>query len=395
MTMSATTSNHAGLLIPLEMFRISQLAALLAEQLVGKARNILDAKLTLTRHPDAPILLVRIEGHVVGGDPAAFWRENADLAALASRMFPRQVILYYAEPGPAAERREGFVVTQHGQALAADDATADRMPPDATDLDWPVARLCQQLRVSMQELADGFPGGPRVEVKLVEPRVDDQALLMTLVGRDPADDDGAAPPAPAAGRAPGAPGAPGAPPKAAPPGAAGARAAVSKRANLEEDAKRRAKQQATQEAELARRAAEIGANLPFETDEHGIIVAPRAELSEPDILRPYIHAKLEGDLPSGLPKTLEGEYQGRRVDIVVRVEFLSEVFVENNPLTRATFESRAHSVEFGERKLLAIEVLGPRLGYGTLVSTGKRHVFVSRKLELPLPSRLVLDLLDG
>lgn len=385
--MSAMTSNHAGLLIPLEMFRISQLAALIAEQLVGKARNILDAKLTLTRHPDAPILLVRIEGHVVGGDPATFWRENADLAALVSRMFPRQVILYYAEPGPAEERREGFVVTQHGQALAADDATADRMPPGATDHDWPVARLCQQLRVSMQELADGFPGGPRVEVKLVEPRVDDQALLMKLVGRDE-DDDGTAA-APAAGRPPaGAKGAP------APAAAAAARAAASKRANLEEDAKRRAKQQAEQEAELARRAAEIGANLPFETDTHGIIVAPRAELSEPDILRPYIHAKLEGDLPSGLPKNLEGEYQGRRVDIAVRVEFLSEVFVENNPLTRTVFEARANPVEFEGRTLLTIEVLGPRLGYGTLVSTGKRHVFVSRKQDLPLPARLVLELLD-
>jgi hypothetical protein len=40
-----------------------------------------------------------------------------------------------------------------------------------------------------------------------------------------------------------------------------------------------------------------------------------------------------------------------------------------------------------------IEVLGPRLGYGTLVSSGERHIFVSRKLDLPLPEKLILDLI--
>lgn len=394
MMMSAKTSNHAGLLIPLDMFRISQLTALIAEQLVSKARNILDAKLILTRHLHSPILLVRIEGHVVGGDPAAFWRENADLAALASRIFPRQVILYYyAQPGLPATRREGFVVTQQGQALGADDATADRMPPDATELDWPLARLCQQLRISTQELAEGFPGGPSVDVQLVEPNIDDQLYLMKLLGRDGADESEADEASPAPGPRPAAMGR-AAPSTAAPRPAAGAPQAAPRRANLDEDAKRRAQKQATQVAEQARRAAEIRADLPYETDPHGVIVAPKADLSEPDILRPYIHSKLEGDLPPGLPKALEGEYQGRRVDIAVRVEFLSEVFVENNPLNRPLFESRAQPLRLEDRDLLQLEVLGPRLGYGTLVSSGKVHVFVSRKSDLPLPTRLILELLS-
>ena len=41
-------------------------------------------------------------------------------------------------------------------------------------------------------------------------------------------------------------------------------------------------------------------------------------------------------------------------------------------------------------------MLAPRLGYGTLISTGKApHVFVSRKLDLPLPEALVTELLGG
>jgi len=384
--MSAKILNHAGLLIPLDMFRISQLAALLAEQLISKARNILDAKLLLVRHPEAPILLVRIEGHVIGNDASGFWRENSELAAVASRLFPRQVILYYAESGTKAGRREGFVVTQQGQAIAADDATPDRMPPGAKEGDWPVGRLCQQLRVSMQALADGFPGGPRVEVQLVEPHVDDQALLLRLMGRDGGEEDIGDADAPAA------------PPPSQPAGRAPARGAAAapggaKRPSVEDDAKRRAKQQAAQDVEQARRAEEIRSDLPFEIDTHGIMVAPKAALSEPDMLRPYIQARLEGDLPAGLPHNLEGELQGRRVDVVVPVEFLSEVFVENNPLTRAVFESRAKPSKLGGRELLMLEVLGPRLGYGTLISTGKRHVFVSRKLDLPLPGELVAAML--
>lgn len=395
--MAEPTPKHAGLLIPLDMFRISQLAALFADQLVSKARNILDAKLVLTRHPDAPILLVRIEGHVVGDDPPAFWRENADLAALASRLFPRQVILYYAEPGPPSVRREGFAVAQQGQVVAADDATLERLPPDATEADWPVVRLCMQLRVSEQALAKGFPGGPSVEVSLVDTRVDDQALLLRLLGRDgegdlDEDEPAPPPPPPRPAAAPAARGRAAAGPPAG-AGAAPAAAAAKPRVNLEADAKRRAQLQADQEAKQQRRAAEIRAALPYAEDELGLVVAPRAELSEPNMLRPYIQASVAGDLPPGLPNELTDALQGRRIDLAVRVEFLSEVFVENTPLSRATFQARAQPVEIDGRTLQVLEVLGPRLGYGVLVSTGKTHVFVSRKFGMPLPFELLLGLL--
>src|SRR5690606_7206494 len=182
--------SYGGLLIPLDMFRLSQLAALFAEVLVSKARNILDARMVAARHPASPLLLIRIEGHVVGDDEAAFWRENADLAAIVSQALPRQVFMFYVQPGPRDVRREGFMVAQRGQVLAADDATADNIPADTPDSEWPVSRLCGQLRLSLDELARGFPDGPRVEVPLAEPNIDDQAALMTLVGREPADAEG-------------------------------------------------------------------------------------------------------------------------------------------------------------------------------------------------------------
>jgi hypothetical protein len=40
-------------------------------------------------------------------------------------------------------------------------------------------------------------------------------------------------------------------------------------------------------------------------------------------------------------------------------------------------------------------VLAPRVGYGTLVTDGKKHVFVSRKPDSKLPVEVVLRLLDG
>lgn len=375
--MSITPDKHAGLLIPLDMFRISQLAAAFAEVLVGKARNILDAKLVISRHPDAPILSVRITGHVVGDDPPTFWRENPELVALASRIFPRQVILYFADHSSPTTRREGFMVAQQGQLIGQDDASADQMPPGATEADWPVSRLCQQLRVPFDDLAAGFPDGPQVDVSLVEPTVDDQALLMTLIGQPPDGDEGPLDePQPGSGSGP--------EPQQAP-----------KKPTVAEDTKRRAKQQAEQEAQQQQRAAEVSTALPFARDELGIVVAPNAELSEPDILRPYIVPKIDGDLPDGLPRDLTQSLQGSRIDIVVPVEFMSEVFIENSPLSRPTFEQLAQNVDLGGQTVRAIEVLGPRLGYGTLLSMGKKRIFISRKRDLPLPAAFILERLNA
>ena len=111
-----STSSHGGLLFPLDMFRPTMLAAALAENLLSKARNIIDAKLVLARSPNSPVVLARIEGSVIGDDAAAFWKEYADLAMFASQVLPRQVFLYYATGG--LERREGFIVAQRGQPIA-------------------------------------------------------------------------------------------------------------------------------------------------------------------------------------------------------------------------------------------------------------------------------------
>ena len=372
------SGKHAGLLVPFEMFRISQLAAIFAELLVSKARNILDAELVVTRHPSAPILLLQIEGSIVGDDPPEFWRENADLVSLASRAFPRQVIMYYVEPPP--ERREGFMVAQQGQVLAADDATHDRMPAGATEADWPVARLCQQLRIPANDLETRFPGGPSVRAKLVEPgQVDDQALLMTLAGRDAGTTE-AAP-------APGAQATATAPQQAAP---------ANRRGNIEEDTKRREKERQAEEAEQARREEEVRSGLRYTIDEIGLVAAPKAELSEPEILVTFVVPKVAGDVPEGVPQKLADQLQGKRIDVAVKVDFLSEVFVENTPLSRPTFEERSTEATVGGRSVRVMEVLGPRLGYGTLISTGKApHVFVSRKIGSALPEQLVLELLGS
>src|SRR5690606_3034900 len=79
-------------------------------------------------------------------------------------------------------RREGFLVAQRGQALAADDS--DR---DASGQHWPVTRLVDQLRITVADLAEGFPGGPRIQLSLMEPTGNDQSLLMTLIGQPGAD----------------------------------------------------------------------------------------------------------------------------------------------------------------------------------------------------------------
>lgn len=385
---------HAGLLVPLDMFRITQLASIFGELLVGKARNVLDAKLVVTRHPEAPLFLMRITGSVADENPAAFWRENADLVQMASRAFPRQVIMYYADPGKTPDdRREGFIVAQQGQVVAGDDAGTDRMPADAPDSEWPLGKLCQQLRIQTAELTGGFAGGPEVSVKLLEPVADDQALLQELFAKEmaaqAAAEAGDAPPPgqePAAAPGQPAPGEP-APAPAAPPKPSAAELAA-------EDTKRRAREAAEEVAAAAARAAEIQSGLRTAQDDLGITVAPDAELSEPDQLQPFIVGKLDGDVPEGVPRELTEALQGKRIDVAVKVDFLSEVFIESTPLSKPQFLEISTERTMAGKAVRVAEVLGPRLGYGSLISTGSApHVFVSRKPDQELPEALIVELL--
>lgn len=384
-TSTPLPTKHGGILIPLDPFRISHLAAVTAELLVSKARNINDAKLVLTRHPQTQLVLGRIVGKVVGDDPTAFWRENADIVVAMSQVLPRQCFMYYVQTAPPQERREAFLIAQRGQVLAADEGTADRQTPGAEH--WPVAKLCEQLRLSIDDLARGFAGGPSVEVELIEPGVDDQALLMVLAGQPPAAGEVAAEgAAPAGGDAKVGGGAPGRPAAAAAP--------AKPKLSVTDDLKRRESERAAEQAEQQRRAAEVKSEVPYVVDELGIVARPRAELSEPDLLAPFIVSRIVGDLPPGLPRAMADALQDKRCDVALLVEFLSEVFVETAPLSRAMLEERAEVRTIGGRELKVLEVLAPRLGYGTLVTTGKApYVFVSRKPELPLPESLVLELL--
>lgn len=397
---------HAGLLVPLDMFRITQLASIFGELLVGKARNVLDAQLVVTRHPEAPLFLMTITGSVVDENPATFWRENADLVQMASRAFPRQVIMFYGDPGATADdRREGFIVAAQGQVVAGDDAGADKFPAGTPDSDWPLGKLCEQLRIPLADLQGKFAGGPQVAVKLLEPAGDDQELLQVLFakemaaqaaaaeGGDPAAADGSAV-APPPGHAQAGPpqaqptsGAPAPAAPAAPPKPSAAELAA-------EDAKRRAREQAEEAAAAAARAAEIQSGLRLAQDDLGVTLAPDAELSEPDQLRPFIVSALKGDAPEGVPRDLTEQLQGKRIDVAVKVDFLSEVFIESTPLSKPQFLEISAEREMGGKSVRCAEVLGPRLGYGTLISTGSApHVFVSRKPELPLPESLIVELL--
>jgi hypothetical protein len=395
-------SSHGGLVFPLDMFRPTMLAAVLAEGLISQARNILDAKLELIRHPEIQLVLARIVGSVVDGNSATFWRENVELAVLASQVLPRQLFVYWVQGEPA--KRQGFLVVQRGQVLAAQDATADQLPPDATEADWPVAQLLMQLQVDPDELASGFEGGPRVELSLMEREGDDRELLMTLAGRPPgaeqagpAGQPGQPSPGPkASGPAPASPTAGQAQPAGAGPGgSASAGAAGSKRLSVEEDRKRRA---AEHQAELDARAAKadsIRADLPYMIDELGIVVAPKkTELADTDILRHYSVSKLDGDLPAGLDRELQASLQSKRVDFAVPVAFLSEVFAGEGPLTKPAFEQASQPRSIGGREVRVLEVLAPRLGRGTLIRRDRAGVFVSRTPDLPLPEALIVELLD-
>lgn len=376
-SLTPSPTKHGGILIPLDPFRVSHLAAVAAELLVSKARNINDAKLVLTRHPQTQLVLGRIVGTVIGDDPTGFWRENADIVVAMSQVLPRQCFMYYVQSAPPQERREAFLIAQRGQVLAADEGSADRQTPGAEH--WPVAKLCEQLRLSMDDLANGFAGGPSIEIPLLEPGVDDQAMLMALAGQPPEGDvvEGEAPASGAARPAPASPAAPAKP-----------------KLSVTEDLKRRETEKAAENAEHQRRAAEVKADVPYAIDELGIVACPRAELSEPDLLAPFIMSKITGDLPPGLPRDQAVALQGKRCDIALRVDFLSEVFVETAPLARPVLQERAEVRNIHGRELMVLEVLAPRLGYGSLVTTGKApHVFVSRKPDLLLPEALLLELL--
>ncbi len=376
--MMTPTSNHAanfgGLLLPLDMFRITQLAALFGEVLISKARNVLDAKLVVTRHATMPLATLRIVGSVIENDEATFWRDNAELAAVVSQALPRQVFLYYSAPAPA--RREGFLVAQGGQVLAGEDVTPDRLPSGATDAEWPLARLCAQLRMSRDDLANGFTGGPSVEVSLTDTLgQDDEALLRHLfepeAAAEVAASGQAAPPSSDAPRAPAAP---------------------TAAQHAAEDAKRRAQEQAAEQAEQAARAVAVGAQLRMIVDDLGAIVLPQATLDEPEILKSYVMARIEGDVPPGVPRAEVSTLIGKRLDIAVPVEFLSEVFVEKDPLNRAMWNDLAQPVQLGGHSLKALDVLAPRVGYGTLLSDGKKHAFVSRKRDMPISADVVAAL---
>ncbi len=417
-TTSIAPVSHGGILFPLDMFRPTVLAAALAEVLIGKVRNIVDATVEISRHPSLPLALAQIHGTVVGDDPAEFWRENVDLALVVSQIVPRQVFVYYARTGDDA--REGFLVAQRGQAIAADDSRREDIPPGKAGTHLPVTRLCEQMRISIDELAGGFPGGPRIDLSLMEPRGNDQTLLMTLVGQQAA---GAAegeleeeeayedepPPPPSLGTSltqgfgapPSGPGAGPAPAAAAPapgprpgPGARpGAAPAKPPPMTAADDVKRRAADRAAEKQEIQQRSTELARSLKFAEDDLGVIVALSAELSETEVLRPFLIPHIERNAPEGLPADVRGRLEGKSVDFAVKVEFLSEVLIGKQPITKQKFEELATTRDLDGLEVKLLEVLAPRLGGGTLLRSNGKNVFVSRKPDAPLPAAFLRELL--
>lgn len=423
--MTSAPSSHGGILFPLDMFRPTVLAAALAEVLIGKVRNILDATVEIARHPSLPLALAQIRGTVVGEDPAEFWRENLDLALVVSQIVPRQCFVYYARTAP--NRREGFLVAQRGQAVAADDSNRDDVPQGKAGTHWPVTRLCEQMRVTIDELAEGFPDGPRIELSLMEPRGNDQTLLMTLVGQPagaeaeaeldaeegfedepppppppsrgpsltqgfgaPPSQPPARGPAPASARGPAAPAGRGPAPAGRPAPAPASRPPTVSAAD---DAKRRAAERAAEQAQMQQRSNDAVSKLSFAEDERGVVVALPVELSEAEMLRPFQVAHVDRNAPETLPADLRARLQGKSIDFVVKVEFLSEVFVDNQPLSRTKFEERAVPRDLDGTRALTLEVHAPRLGAGTLVRVGSNNVFVSRRIDAPAPASLLRKLL--
>ena len=394
-----TSSNHGGIIFPLEMFRASMLASALAEGLIAKVKNAVGAQLRMTRHATSPLVLARIEGDVVGGDEAAFWEENLDLTLYASQVLPRECFAYYAAQVPA--RKQGLLIAQRGQVIAGDQVTEDQMPPEATELDWPLPRLCEQLRITVAELAGGFEGGPTVTMSLMDPSVtEDEQALRTLAERPPEADE--------AGPRRRAPGArhrvrsrPGSPPQDPAPPPAPLRPRTRARRPRPQPRppprRRTTPSVAPWRPRRRRRVRSAGPGhvlgLELVRDEQGAVVVCDAELADHDLLAPYQIKKVRGDLPAGFDGALTDELMGKRVDFAVRVDFLSEVFVDDKPLSRPTFEAAATPLP-GADDVMALEVLAPRLGRGTLLRRGRAGMFISRTPDLPVPSALLERLVE-
>lgn len=136
-------------------------------------------------------------------------------------------------------------------------------------------------------------------------------------------------------------------------------------------------------------AEKISSELSVVMDEHGAIVICEAELGDTDILSSYAVRKVAGELPSGIQPSLVDQLQGKRIDFAVRVEFLSEVFIDDKPLTKPSFEEAATTVEIAGAAIKQLEVLAPRLGRGTLFRRDRDGVFVSRTAKYGTPSTLL------
>ena len=407
---SASPASHGGLLFPLDMFRPTMLAKVIGDYFVSKARNVLDAQMVLTRHPRTQLCSLKIAGSVLDGDQGKFWRDNSDLVLLFSRILPRQAFLYYVQYVP--ERREGLIIAQQGQSLMADEVTRDRLPPDATEADWPLARLCEQLGSSVEELASGFAGGPRIEVALIDGVGDDRELLSVLVtppaGAAPEElaeeapaeeylDDGAqfvdawmeGDPEP--GTAPVAAAPTPMPAAAAPAPAAKAAAPAAKKAPAVDDQKRRAQEKSAEQAAIMQAQRDAANQLVYVIDEHGVVVAPPVALEHFELLKQYVVRSVHGDIPSGIPTELGVSLQGKRVDFVVPVEFLSEVFHDQSPLNRPAFEAKAQPLQLLDLQVSALEVFAPRLGAGILLRHAGKNLFITR-VDLALPEALIRQL---
>lgn len=401
----AHSLSHGGILFPLEMFRPSALAQLIGEYFVSKARNVLDAKLQLSHETKTHLVMLRITGSVVGDNEGEFWKDHSDLVLLLSRAFPMQTFLYYAMPTP--NRREGLVVAQGGQALMADEIAQDMLPEGAGDEAWPLPRLCEQMGISVDKLAEGFADGPRIEFSLLEPNVSEDEALLTYLVRGDAEEvpppgpakvtaaqdfagPTASPPAQTARPPAAAAGAQSASSSARPGSAASGR--VDPRAALAQDERRRAQER--NEEKLAREelAASARSGLRYVQDEQGVVVAPKATLEDVDVLTPFVKRRLEGDVPEGVPRELTAQLQGKNIDFVVPVEFLSEVFVQANPLSKGHFEAQAQALHLADVPVQALEVQAPRLGSGTLIAQGKTRVFISRSPN-DLPQAFVAQVL--
>ena len=144
---------------------------------------------------------------------------------------------------------------------------------------------------------------------------------------------------------------------------------------------------------MAARSAAVRSGLHHVLDERGLVVAPKAELGETEILRKYMISAVENGLPEGVPEELRAELVGKAIDFAVPVEFLSEVFVNNKPLSRPDFEANASARDLDGEAVQVMEVFAPRLGAGTLIRRGRSNVFISRRLDEPLPASLILELL--